>query len=323
MRVNDQTDTAETADWQADFARAGYAIIKSAISPERAGYYRDKQLGWVEGFGLGFSRRNKKTWLKECAPANFKEGIYSGHRIAHEKFMWEARLEPGIIQPFQDLWGTAELLVSFDGMNVTPPQTPRSNVQIPPWPHTDQHALDRDFLCAQGLLNTGPCGPRDGGLIVVEGSAALWNEFWTSDTGKAKLLKYGGNPQKSDEELDLTQFTPAELTWFERRGCVSRKLELQPGDLVLWDSRTIHYNTAPRGGELRSAIYICYAPAKLATAEDLKKKANLFYGFQSSTHWPNINIRATGKDPLGRNRPRETHEPTERLLQLAGIEPYK
>jgi hypothetical protein len=329
MQPDSGQGTGAPASWQADFEKDGFAIIQSAITPERAAYYRDQQLSWVEGFGLGFSRKNKKTWVKEAVPANFKEGIYSGHRVSHEKFMWEARLESGIIEPFSDLWKTTSLLVSFDGMNVTPPQAFRSKDQIPPWPHTDQHALDRDFLCAQGLLNTGPCGPRDGGLIVMGGSAALWSEFWESDVGKSKLAKLGGDAKvaaqrrTTKDELDLTQFTQTELAWYEQKGCKFRKLELKPGDFVIWDSRTIHYNVMPQGGELRTAIYICYAPAELATQEDLEKKTSLFHGYQGSTHWPHMNIRAVGKDPLGRKQPQKMHDQTEQLLQLAGVEPYR
>jgi hypothetical protein len=326
------TETEQGQQWQNDFSRHGYAIIKSAISPERAAYYRDKQLAWLESFGLGFDKKNKKTWRGDCVPVNFRGGIYSLNCVGHEKFMWEARLEPGIIRPFQDLWHTTALLVSFDGMNVTPPQTAENDIRSTPWPHTDQHRADRDFLCAQGLLNTGPCGPNDGGLIVVEGSAPLWNEYWASDAGKAKSAKLGGTTseqetsrrKESSEDRDLTKFTENELEWFTQRGCTTRKLLLDPGDLVIWDSRTIHYNCAPSGSELRSAMYLCYGPADMATPENIERKVGCFYGFQGTTHWPHTNVRSVHKSGgPERERPMEMHEWTQELLKLAGVEPYE
>jgi len=319
-----QTNGTKPADWKAnlkaDFARNGYAIIKSAISPERAQYYRDQQLSWLEGFKLGFDRNDKSTWNNERVPVNMKHGMYGCHSIAHEKFMWKARLEPGVIAPFAELWGTDELLVSFDGMNVTPPSTVNPDVQIAPWPHTDQRGVDREFLCAQGILNTGPGGPNDGGLIVVAGSSALWDEFWDSERGKAKLA--AKRPPNVRLPTHVAIFAPDDVAWFAERGCKPMKLELKPGDLVLWDSRTIHYNCAPAGEDLRSAMYICYGPAAKSSAEDLEIKKTCFETHQGTTHWPHMHIEAGRGDPSHRQEPVEQHEQSERLLQLAGVKPY-
>lgn len=214
-------------------------------------------------------------------------------------------------------------------MNVTFPPSPTNTAdspRIPPWPHTDQHASDSGFVCAQGLLNTGPCGPRDGGLILVEGSAPLWSEFWSSDLGQAKRKASStttGLIGKDEYEADLTQFTPPEIKWFEKRGCVARKLALNPGDLVLWDSRTIHYNCAPQDDNIRSALYICYAPAKLADPKDLERKVGLFCAFQGTNHWPHIHVKGSGRQDGERKRPVQPHEWTNEVFQLAGVEPYE
>jgi hypothetical protein len=36
----------------------------------------------------------------------------------------------------------------------------------------------RGFYCCQGLVNLNDCGPEDGGLIVLEGSSKLVEEFF-------------------------------------------------------------------------------------------------------------------------------------------------
>lgn len=61
-------------DCRADFKRRGYTIVRGAISPERAAYYRQQQLAWLEGFNLGFDVNDKSTWRKDFVPANFKDG---------------------------------------------------------------------------------------------------------------------------------------------------------------------------------------------------------------------------------------------------------
>lgn len=319
-KANGTDPTTLKTNLKADFARDGYAIIKSAISPERAQYYRDQQISWLEDFKLGFDRNDKSTWNNKHVPVNMRHGMYGCHSIAHEKFMWQARLEPGVIAPFAELWSTDELLVSFDGMNVTPPSTVNPEVVINPWPHTDQRGIDREFLCVQGILNTGPGGPEDGGLVVVPGSSALWDEFWNSERGKTKLVSKP--PPHIKLPTHVSVFQPDDMAWFAERGCKPNKLNLEPGDLVIWDSRTIHYNSAPAGEALRSAMYICYGPTSKSGAEDFEMKRKCFETFQSTTHWPHMFIEAGRGDPTQRQEPVTKHEQNDRLLQLAGVKPY-
>ena len=49
-----------------------------------------------------------------------------------------------------------------------------------PWAHVDQSPLVREMHCVQGILNILPNGPEDGGLMVMEGSAKLYSEFFNA-----------------------------------------------------------------------------------------------------------------------------------------------
>lgn len=49
-------------------------------------------------------------------------------------------------------------------------------------------------------------------------------------------------------------FTESILEWFYENGCEWIKPEMEPGDLVLWDSRTAHYNVPPLGEVDRCAV---------------------------------------------------------------------
>lgn len=91
-------------------------------------------------------------------------------------------------------------------------------------------------------------------------------------------------------------FTPEILEWFTNKGCEWIKLELEPGDLVVWDSRTAHYNVPPLGDRDRVAACksdrfagcisgsktcsntadTCYAPAALCEPEQLAIKKKMF-----------------------------------------------
>lgn len=48
--------------------------------------------------------------------------MYFAYGSAHESMSWEARLEPKVTEIFEKLWNTKELIVSFDGMNISLPR---------------------------------------------------------------------------------------------------------------------------------------------------------------------------------------------------------
>lgn len=50
----------------------------------------------------------------------------------------------------------------------------------------------------------------------------------------------------------------------------------EPGDLLLWDSRTAHYNLSSTTDQPRFCVYTCYMPVADATQEDLRRKKDAF-----------------------------------------------
>lgn len=307
-------------DWRNDFFKNGYYIFKSAIPKEKAvNYYQKKTLDWLQSFDNGFDINNKETWTKEHLPQNFKN-MYLHYCSAHEKFMWDARTEPGVIKAFSELWGTDELIVSFDAFNVTLPG--RKDDDFKPWPHTDQAPERKGLSCVQGILNLSPSGPKDGGLLLTIGSSALFEEYFETHEKRPRL-------SPDVKHYDLYLFQPEDLDWFKSKGCKEIKVEAEPGDLILWDSRTIHHVAKVETEQIRSVIYVCMTPRDLASREDLDEKKDIFENYEATTHWPHCNIWRQGKahkdgkrDPLERDEPLEKAEVTDQILQLAGVKPY-
>ncbi|KAJ6010021.1 hypothetical protein N7522_005037 [Penicillium canescens] len=307
-------------DWRDDFFKNGYYIFKSAVSKEKATeYYYKKSLDWLQSFDNGFDLNDKETWTKEHLPQSFKK-MYINYCAAHEKFMWDARTEPNVIKPFAELWGTDELIVSFDAFNVTLPG--RKDDDFRPWPHCDQAPARKGLSCVQGLINLAPAGPKDGGLLLTIGSSALFEEYFDTN---------GTRPHLSDEAKhhDLYRFQLDEIEWFKAKGCKEIKVEAEPGDLVLWDSRTIHHVARIETEQIRSVLYVCMTPRDLASPEDLALKKDIFEKYEATTHWPHCNIWRQGKaqkdgkrDPLERDEPLDKPAVTDQILRLAGIKPY-
>jgi ectoine hydroxylase-related dioxygenase (phytanoyl-CoA dioxygenase family) len=172
--------------------------------------------------------------------------MYHGYAVSHEKFVWDARTEPEVLSTFSKIWNTPDLLVSFDGINITLPVL-RTSPLPQRWPHQDQDSRIRGFQCAQGILNICENGPKDGGLVVMKGSHKLNDEFFKCHS-MDKKEKWGKVPD------DWHGFDEDEVSWFEEKGCEIVKVEVGPGDLVIWDSRTVHYNVLPEGDQVRAVI---------------------------------------------------------------------
>ncbi|EXJ77298.1 hypothetical protein A1O3_10456 [Capronia epimyces CBS 606.96] len=319
FRIN--VDADPDAEWLNDLCENGYAVVKGAIPRERAVQYQQRAFDWLRSFGKGLDLEDRSTWTAEHLPVQSKLNTFDNYCVVHEKFMWDARLEPGVIDAFTKIWGTDELLVSFDSLNVTFPgrsdKPPRA-----PWPHVDQSPHKRGLHCVQGIINLSHAGPEDGSLVVLPGSHKYTAEFFDTQTDR-----------DSWPTIDWRRFSEDEMAWFASKGLKAVKVEAEPGDLIVWDSRTVHYGGEPtdKSDVVRTVIYASYAPAKLAAPEALEEKRRVFDVHGATTHWAHDNIWLRPQlahlpdgslDPQNRSEPLEKPELTDRLLQLAGLKPY-
>ncbi|GAA6033237.1 hypothetical protein JCM8097_003010 [Rhodosporidiobolus ruineniae] len=322
-----------TPSWKRDLEENGYAVVRGAVPAERAEAYTQRAFDWAKR-SHGFDVEDRSTWRTEYLPVN-ENGLINLYGSSHEKWVWEARMEERVIEVFEELWGTKELLVSFDAINLSVPVGPHARTDIEPakpWPHIDQQPEPEgrpglQFELAQGLLAMTPSGPDDGGLVVLKRSHALVKQFF-DETGGVKEKQDWGH-------RNYYEFTAADLKWFRQQpGVEEIKVETQPGDLILWDSRTIHWNRTPTAEQVRSVVYVCYAPRSMASSEVLETRRRCFEQRLATTHWPApfivVPLEEYGPpkladgtvDPRDRARPLEEPVVTERMEQLVGIRPY-
>ncbi|KAF8846666.1 phytanoyl-CoA dioxygenase [Acephala macrosclerotiorum] len=308
-------------DWRADLFENGFTVVKNVIPRDRAVGYQEKAYGWLKSFDTELDFNKPETWIKENLPYQSKINTFSTYGVVHEKFMWDARMEPGIVAAFAHLWGTDELLVSFDSLNITLPNR-KDKERKPAWEHIDQSPLRRGMHCVQGIINLSPSGPDDGGLVVYPGSHKFNDEFFDTQTEKS-----------SWKPRDLHMFEREQLEWFTAKGLKPLKVCADVGDLILWDSRTIHYGSEPEesSNQIRTIIYATYTPARLASEESLERKRTVFKSWGGTTHWPHDNIVIRDnqtilddgtRDPRDRDQPMELPDMNDRLLKLAGVKAY-
>lgn len=140
-------------------------------------------------------------------------------------------------------------------------------------------------------------------------------------------------------------FTDNGMKWLADHGLKWEKVCAEPGDLIVWDSRTPHYNVPPTTKQDRLAVYTCFMPVRDVSQEDLIRKKEAFESMSSrpsfrgacadeierlgTTHWPNAKHVAPNNDamrdgklcPKNRSGPVEDPVLNERTFKLTGI-PY-
>ncbi|KXJ86473.1 hypothetical protein Micbo1qcDRAFT_126324 [Microdochium bolleyi] len=305
-------------DWRDDLVRDGYAVIKGAIPRDRALGYADKMLALAESFGLGYDRNDRDSVHPDKLPVINEKGMLLHYAAPHEDFVWGVRSEAGVVGAFEKVFNTEDLIVSFDAINYgfSNRTCMPSNK---PWPHQDQDPAKPGFRCLQGLVNLLPNGPNDGGLIVCKGGHLLSEEFHKDMIDEERI------PAWTPEWYGYTE---AGMKWLEGKGLEWVKVEAEPGDLLVWDSRTPHYNVPAKETQDRLAIYTCYMPVADVSQEDLLRKKDAFEKRLGTTHWPNARHVGTntakrngGDDIVTRDRPLNEPVLSERGFKLTGI-PY-
>ncbi|KAJ0120016.1 hypothetical protein J7T55_000869 [Diaporthe amygdali] len=319
----DDGSIQDVPPWMHELRTRGWTVVPEAISRGIALQYADKAYEWLESWKLGYDRQDNSTRRASHLPYTHRAGIYARYGIAHEQFVWDLKSEPGLVEKFEQIWGTKELLVSYDGLNLSIPEKgrPKSDPAFAPWAHVDQSPLRSNLQCVQGILNLLPNGPEDGGLMVFDGSNTLYKELWENfDHKKGEKGWNTWEQQFLDEEM---------CAWLESKGCKWVKVCAQPGDLLLWDSRCVHYGATPSSINDRFAAYVCYKPAALVSEEAKAQRKAAWENKENTPHDPAI-LRRLPRDPpedhksFKQYKQRGLQQPVlyTRGKQLAGLEPY-
>lgn len=282
--------------WLIDLERDGFVVVPNAVPREACDEFVQEAWAWLEKFPFGFKRDDRSTWDAEHLPYSTTGGLYNRYSVNHEDFVWKIRTQPGILKAFEQIWGTDDLIASFDGMNASLPinkDTGRTDIEpTPAWPHIDQNPRNVNrFELYQGIANLAPNGPSDGGLCVLRGSHRLHEEHFAGLEGGVFRKE-----QDAGEKENGYRYKPEDFEWFKKRGCEVVKVCAEAGDLILWDSRTIHWNASPTGSQTRFVTYVCYCPRDQASDAVLARKLEVFREMKGTTHWPQQNVIPVDRD---------------------------
>lgn len=208
----------------------GFVVLKSVVNAEEIEKAKGLFWDWIEGLSRSekISRDDISTWTDENWTGRLGNGIMYQNGIGQSDFLWYLRTRPHIKEAFARVWKTNDLISSFDGCGVFRPWAYDGTwATRGGWYHMDQGSLKQGRHCVQGMLCLTDATHKSGGLTLMPGS----HKFF--DTISKRI------DTKPDPNLDFLMLPKHD-----------EALRMQPilvtcdaGDLILWDSRTIHCNT--------------------------------------------------------------------------------
>ena len=111
----------------------GYTIIKNVLTSDQVKDYKTRFHTWWD------------FTVKNVPP----HGVIQHYRIGHQPFVWKLRTEQSVQLPFKEIFGTNDLVASFDGWGYMPKNVNRRHVN---WFHVDQAPKDPGFKSVQGVV---------------------------------------------------------------------------------------------------------------------------------------------------------------------------
>eukprot|EP00747_Dinoflagellata_sp_TGD_P171059 gnl/TRDRNA2_/TRDRNA2_204167_c0_seq1.p1 gnl/TRDRNA2_/TRDRNA2_204167_c0~~gnl/TRDRNA2_/TRDRNA2_204167_c0_seq1.p1 ORF type:complete len:353 (+),score=41.28 gnl/TRDRNA2_/TRDRNA2_204167_c0_seq1:100-1158(+) len=269
---------AGTPDVQFHLAEHGFAVVKEVLTEAECRKAVDLTWDFIEAATEGsVSRSDITTWKDDTWPVRGDVFLLE-NGANHCAAAWFVRGIPKVKDIFASLWGTADLLVSFDAVCVHRPWAHPLGSKA--WRartgfyHADQSSMHRKRFVepapvpdsereyVQGCVNLIAMNEHTGGHAVVPGSHKCYSQMMA----KHAVLERGF-PIPATEPMLGTAVIP----------------HLEAGDMLLFDSRVLQCHApglrpspTSKAAMLHEEIYVTMSPKALASAETLAQRTLSF-----------------------------------------------
>ena len=240
-----------------DLKNNGYVLIPNIISDEEVNIAKDLFYKW----------KNSIPDHDKIHSAIDPHGIYKFHQAGHQEHAWYLRTRENIIDIFKKIWNTNDLTVSFDGSCYIPKEYSKKDKT---WTHTDQSPNAKGLQCYQSFVSLTKNSERT--IVLYKNSHNLHEEYFS--------------------ERNITSSKNWQLiehSYLEKIKTDKTVLNVNPGDLIIWDSRTFHQNQYGNiNSEERIVQYLCYLPKYHIknTKTQREKHRKYFDELRTTSHWP-------------------------------------
>jgi len=264
-------EICDEAIWLKQLRDHGFVVLRGVATAEQVRDAKDMLWdGIQERFGH-VKRADPTTWQFPLHPS----GIVPW--LAQSAGAWAVRGWPGIKQAFARIWETDDLIVSMDCVLLWRPWWADSK-----WKpsteglHLDQNPFNKvDLECIQGMVPLIPVTDASGGLQVVPDS--------NLDAAKEEFKRAHPHMRNSGD------YCPCDDNDLKRQAIL---LRAEPGDLILWDARTVHGGMVGTGQcddltELaRLSVTVSMTPRSWANEFVMQRRQQGFKKGENFNHCP-------------------------------------
>jgi hypothetical protein len=257
----------------------GWAVI-NMFSELEVRNFEQQFWNWARQFPEELTKQRFLKLLESELPPR-AHGILQHYNIGQSEFLWSIRTHPKMLEFYRTLYSRQDLIVSFDGANLSKP--PKRTLQ--PWPHIDQGSRRLGFQCLQGYVTlvTG----QNAGTVIYPRS-----HFYHS-------LLFEKFPELKGPK-DWVRLNSEHMNFLEAQGIKQTLIQPRPGQLMIWDSRLVHYGSPPLTN-YRLAAYVTYVPREWANQQNLEKRRKAFMANRTTSHWPH-KVRLVPRNPQTRGK---------------------
>jgi len=255
-------DKTDVDGWKNHLDEQGFAVLTDVLATkEHHDIYDQFHSDWC-AVAQYFKWYEPCTWIPERCPMRWDIGMVYWYGLGHADFQWRLRTDRSILNIWEHLYGTKELVVSYDGLSVF-----LSKQQNPDmWLHIDQNPKS-ELYSVQGAYNFLEVSDKgDAGWVVVPGS----HKTYAPDVdARRQYISVEDDDPIIDEAIQPI---------------------LPSNSFVLWNSKTIHANQGMAldrepCGLNRVSSYISFFPKSLRSAAVQQRRIEGYYMAENCGHY--------------------------------------
>jgi hypothetical protein len=303
------TELKSAPNYLKDLEEQGYCVIPQLFSDsETRVLYERVWHEFIEKAWPNCKMNDRSNW-KKSFPKHNKTGIFAGP-AGQTQVMWDLRQDVRIMNVFSQIWNTNDLIVSMDGLSLMCPPETRTGY-IDPWPHVDQTIMRRqdgvshsnnppvNFI-SESLLKTQPYTIQ--GQFLFEDSFEGDGGFYCIPKSHLRFAEFAPVLERISEITDVVERKKVRIEFIEQffsqldesgNAYIKKHITAPRGSLILWDSRTIHWNQHASENrvysetpKVRMVGYLCYVPKSRLTEEGRVLRKEAFDKGVSTGHNP-------------------------------------
>lgn len=301
--------------WAVQLDQLGYCVVPGILTAAECDAALASLHGYLANAGVDI------VTPKRAKDYPNTHGIIQHLEIGHCQAVWNVRTNDRVQDVFAQIYGTNDLLTSFDGACI---MQPWHRFGTKSWLHMDQAPKNTERRCIQGYVNlTDSSTDSTGSLMVLPGSHRKFGSFFEKFPDMRVTVDKNGKKKPRGNWVKLE--VDAHWQFF---GVEKTRVHGPKGSMVLWDSRTVHQNTPPLctngPAQQRAVVYTCFQPRSLISDSNLLKKQRAFDEYRMTTHWPADSVILFQKQPRTYGADVPVYTPvrdrveSQRMLELAG-----